>query len=330
MKNASQWLPVAALLALTGCETAVDIPAPEHTPRLALSYVLSNQAPDSLFWLTYPHRLLTVSVSQSTFNTKPVRQPVNAVVELLDAGGQVVEEFRGRYRYYNPTTQDSIDAYYVPRNGFAGQPGQRYTLRASLPGLETAESTLSLPALATIAEAAFVRRTTNQGDYAFAGRLTVSIPDNGATTDYYVATARILDANGRFWGPLGPDYQNDDENDSGVSIERFRLSASYNSRPTAYADQNVNGRTITLAQNVQGYFNGGYDPSNPMVPAPAFVEVTISTITRETYDFYQSMQRYEESDGNPFAEPAPLATNIRNGYGCFGGASDVKYRIPIQ
>ncbi|WP_187632160.1 DUF4249 domain-containing protein [Hymenobacter lutimineralis] len=330
MKTIAQWLPLAALLGLASCETTVDIPAPEHTPRLALSYVLSNQQPDSLYWQTYPHRLLTVSVSQSNFNTKPVRQPVNAVVELLDANGQVVEQFRGRYRYYNPTTQDSLDAYYVPRNGFAGQPGQRYTLRATLPGLETAESTMALPAPATISEASFVRRTTDQGEYAFAGRLTVNVPDNGATADYYLATARVLDANGRFWGPLGPDYRDEDENDSGVDVERFRLSASYNSRPEVYADLNVNGRTIVLGQNVQGYFTGGYNPTNPGIPAPAFVEVTISTITREAYDFYQSVQRYEESYGNPFAEPAPLASNVQKGYGLFGGATDVMYRIPIE
>lgn len=321
---------VLALL-LTGCETAVDIPAPAHTPKLALSYVLSNQLPDSLYWQSYPHRLLTVSVSQPVFDSRAVRQPVNATVELLDANGQVVERFRGRYRYYNPFTQDSTEAYYVPLNGFAGQPGQQYTLRASLPGLPSAESTIKLPVAATIASSSFVRRAAAPNDYpgSLNGRLTVIVPDNAATTDYYVATARVLDAQGRFWGPLGRDYQNQDDG-SDFSVDRFVLTESYGSRPAAYADLNSNGHAITLAQNVQGYFNGYYDPNSPTMPEPAFVEVTISTINKEAYDFYQSVQRYQDSYDNPFAEPAPLASNIRNGYGLFGGATDVKYRIPIQ
>ena len=42
------------------------------------------------------------------------------------------------------------------------------------------------------------------------------------------------------------------------------------------------------------------------------------------------VQRYQDSHDNPFAEPAPLASNIRNGYGLFGGATDTKLVIPIQ
>ncbi|WP_303312624.1 DUF4249 domain-containing protein [Hymenobacter sp. BT730] len=323
---------ILLLLVLTSCEMAVDVPAPKHTPRLAISYVLSNQAPDSLYWQSFPHRLLTVSVSQPVFNTGQVRQPANATVELLDASGQVVERFRGRYRYYNPFTQDSIDAYYEPLYGFAGQPGQRYTLRAALPGLETAESTIELPKPAAIGMASFERRPGNpdESQYFVSGRLALSVPDDAASTDYYVASARVLDAQGRLWGVLSNDYRNE-EPGSDVSIDRFLLSDGYSTRPNVYADLNANGRTLTLAQNVQGYFSGSYNPGQPQAyREPAFIEVTVSTLNREAYNFYQSVLRYQESHDNPFAEPAPLATNIRNGYGLFGGATDTRLVIPIE
>ncbi|AIZ63227.1 hypothetical protein PK28_05160 [Hymenobacter sp. DG25B] len=332
MKALFPILASCLLLGLSSCETVVDVPAPKHTPRLALNYVLSNQAPDSLYWQSYPHRLLTVSVSQSVFNNAEVRQPINATVELLDASGQVVERFRGRYRYYNPYTQDSTGAFYEPQYGFAGQPGQRYTLRAALPGLETAESTLELPAPATIGTATFIRRQSNpnESQYFVAGRLSLSVPDAVASTDYYVATARVLDTQGRFWGMMTNDFQNEDPG-SDVSVDRFRLSDGYSPRPQVYADLNANGRTLTLAQNVQAYFSSNYNPGDPQnYREPAFIEVTISTLTREAYDFYQSVQRYQDSQGNPFAEPAPLAGNIRNGYGLFGGATDTRVIIPIQ
>ena len=55
----------------------------------------------------------------------------------------------------------------------------------------------------------------------------------------------------------------------------------------------------------------------------------VSSITPEAYNFYLSRRRYYDSDGNPFAEPAPLASNVRPSYGLFGGATDVTYRIRI-
>ena len=66
-------------------------------------------------------------------------------------------------------------------------------------------------------------------------------------------------------------------------------------------------------------------------PAPAElagVEV-VSSITVDDYNFYLSRRRYADSHGNLFAEPAPLAGNVRNGYGLFGGATDATYRIRL-
>jgi hypothetical protein len=49
----------------------------------------------------------------------------------------------------------------------------------------------------------------------------------------------------------------------------------------------------------------------------------------DTYEFYQSIQRFYDTEGNPFAEPAPLRSNIQGGYGLFGGATDATLRIKI-
>ncbi len=70
-------------------------------------------------------------------------------------------------------------------------------------------------------------------------------------------------------------------------------------------------------------------PPESRVPAPAYIEVIVSSIPVSTYDFYQSVQRYYDTDGNPFAEPAPLRSNVAPGYGLFGGATDVVLRIKI-
>jgi hypothetical protein len=41
------------------------------------------------------------------------------------------------------------------------------------------------------------------------------------------------------------------------------------------------------------------------------------------------LQRYRSANDNPFAEPAPLRSNVQGGFGLFGGASDVVVRIKL-
>ena len=87
----------------------------------------------------------------------------------------------------------------------------------------------------------------------------------------------------------------------------------------------MNGQRIALASDVRFY---NYCPQ-PGCPQLGFIEVTVSSITKDAYDFYLSRRRYYDSDANPFAEPAPLASNVRPGYGLFGGAADITYRIQL-
>ena len=311
-----------ATTALAGCETAVNLPEPPHTPRVALMYTLTTAPLDSAFQELFSERQLYISNSQRVFSTAELQGRPDATVELRDASGRVVEHYQptkgSRYGYY--------PGYYLPVQGFRPQPGQSYTLRASLPGLETAESTLTMPAAPVIESASYEPRTVpgpNSGEYK--GRLNVALRDDPNATNYYLAFARLLDRQGQpsAYGSLFVNY---DSQSSAVSIGQFQLSSpgqGYSIYP--FADTNVNGQRIALATDVRFY---NYC-SQPGCPQPGFIEVTVSSITKDAYDFYLSRRRYYDSDGNPFAEPAPLASNVRPGYGLFGGAADVTYRITL-
>ena len=321
MKNLS-WTLFLTAAALAGCESATDLPEPPHTPRVALMYTLTNAPLDSSFYDLFQQRRLYISNSQRVFDTNYLTGRPDATVELRDAGGRMVERYRptkgSQYGYY--------PGYYLPVQGFRPQPGQSYTLRASLPGLETAESTLTMPIAPVIESGSYDSRAVpgpNSGEYK--GRLNLALRDDPNATNYYLAFARLLDRQGRpgTWGSLSVDY---DSQSSAVSIGQFQLSNTgqgYSIYP--FADTNVNGQRIALASDVRFY---SYCPQ-PGCPQPGFIEVTVSSITKDAYDFYLSRRRYYDSDGNPFAEPAPLASNVRPGYGLFGGAADVTYRIQL-
>ncbi|MFD2718165.1 DUF4249 domain-containing protein [Hymenobacter monticola] len=329
MKNLSA---LAALLlaaaALAGCETSADLPEPPHTPRVSLFYVLTPTPQDSSFLELFQQRQLYVSNSQHVFSNDRLVGRANATVELRDGAGRVVERYRPVGSNYSSTYRND-PGYYRPVLGFRPQPGQPYTLRASLPGLETVESTQTLPTAPTIESVAFQKRgTTNYGSAT--GRLTVTVRDDAGADNYYLVFARVLNAQGQPL-PYG-DLQTDEDDDSGISIDQFQLSntqqqynlGAFGIHP--YADTNHDGERLTLNADVR-YNTGCYSPG--ACPPPAFVEVTVSSLTADAYNFYLSNRRYYDADGNPFAEPAPLAGNVRQGYGLFGGATNATYRVQI-
>lgn len=325
MKKAFSFFALGAALALASCETTTAVDTPPHTPRLSLNYTLSSRGPQKFFADRNPY----VSTSQSILETTNLAGRADATVELRDASGQVVEQFRPRARAGYGV--DSLRGYYVATRGYAGQPGRSYTLRASAPGVEAVEARLTMPALATIEDGRYVLDPTR--NYSVNGRLSFSIPDNVATTDYYLAYARVLDAAGQPWGFVTQDYSGRSNDGLDIKLNRFDLSqpgSPYQTLPIS--DAGRNGQRLVFSNDVSLFYNGGNSAGGGAsnVPLkPAFIEVTVSSIPADTYNYYQSIQRYNDTDGNPFAEPAPLRSNVPGGYGLFAGASDVVLRIPL-
>ncbi|WP_161599599.1 DUF4249 family protein [Hymenobacter nivis] len=332
MKKSFLWLPLAAAGALAGCESVVNVEPPAHTPRLALTYTLTNGVTQAGNWNFYDARDLYVSTSQGVLVTKNLAGRADATVELRDDAGQVVEQFRAKNRA--PYGSDSLRGYYAPTRGYVGQPGQRYTLRASAPGVETVEAALALPAVPVLGAGSFVPNppaSFSPSGNRF-GRLSFAIADDAATANYYLAYARVLDANGQPWGRVFQDNSDrDDQVGPDVNLNRFDLSdpgTFYQTLPVS--DAGRNGQRLVYSGKVRYYYSPPSGFGNyPNPPAPAFVEVLVSAIPVDTYNYYLSVLRYYDTEQSIFAEPAPLRSNVPGGYGLFAGASDTVLRIPL-
>ncbi|WP_046246075.1 DUF4249 domain-containing protein [Hymenobacter terrenus] len=327
MKNLTALSILLAAALLTSCETSVDVPEPPHTPRVALSFTLTPTPQDSSFEELYQQRQLYISSSQSVFDQKALTGRADATVELRDAAGNIVE----RYEPVRAFLGFSSTGAYRPVLGYQPQPGQTYTLRAAVPGLETVESTQTIPTPPVVESGTYTPRAGGSGTSSSQqrGRVNLVLQDDPATANYYVAYARVLDAQGKpgQWSSLDVDYGDED---TGLNIEQFQLS-SLRTRSDVYpfADTNVNGKRISLASDVSFFTTSPCPPGQPSCPTPTYIEVYVSSITPEAYNFYLSRRRYEDSDDSPFAEPAPLTSNVRSGYGLFAGAADATYRIPL-
>ena len=327
---------LGSLALLTSCEAVVNVPTPARTPQLSLLYTLSNQPITADYNQYFYNRNPYVSSSLSTLATTRLQGRADATVELHDASGQVVEEFKPDTSAHQPT--DYRYGNYLPVRGYVGQPGQAYTLRASAPGLAPLEATLTLPAPAIVdaTTASFVTKpqVIAAGPYPFIydyyGQLSFAILDAAATTDYYAVYARVFDAAGQPWGYVYQDNSGRDTNGPDINLNRFDLSSSndvYKILPVS--DAGRNGQRINFSQPVGFYSSQPYNQQRPVPPPPAYLDITVSSLPPATYDFYQSVQRYYDTNGNPFAEPAPLRSNFQGGYGLFGGATDVTLRIKL-
>jgi hypothetical protein len=57
------------------------------------------------------------------------------------------------------------------------------------------------------------------------------------------------------------------------------------------------------------------------------IDVYFSNVSQTTHYFNRSYQLYQETQGNPFAQPVQVYSNITNGFGVFGGSQSEVYRI---
>ena len=335
MKLSPATLLLSLALLLGACESSTNLPEPPHTPKVALTYSLSNQDTSQVDGSLLRSRQLFVSASQRVFNPRFPESRADATVEITDATGAVVERFvpatftssgQQSYRYqYGP-------GHYLPTLGLVGQPGATYTLRATAPGLPPATSTMQLPAVPVIKNATFTPRSRDGARVS--GRFAITLADDPAVANYYLVYVRAVYAQPQRQIPVSNYLNTDDTNDLGVQVDDFRLSQPTDySRygPEPYPDTNVNGREFTLSTTCSyaDYSAFCSDPTQCPGQILDYLEVRVSSITADTYRFYQSEKQSFASRDNPFAEPASLLSNVSPGYGLFGGATDAVYRLRL-
>ncbi|NOZ36075.1 MAG: DUF4249 domain-containing protein [Chlorobi bacterium] len=87
-----------------------------------------------------------------------------------------------------------------------------------------------------------------------------------------------------------------------------------------FSDNLFNGKNFTL--NTTVYVN--------TESAPNKVYVGLHSVTEDFYQYVISYSKYQDIEGNPFAEPVNIKTNIHHGFGFFSGYSTKKDSIIID
>ena len=310
-------LLLAGTAILPACETIVEVPIPAHTPKLAVRCTIGNEKLDSSLYAYFPTFLPFVSFSQSILSTKEMDGLNNASVVITDDNGKVVETFRND----TETNHYFGNGYYKPVTEFTPQAGQRYTLTVSAPGYEPVTSTLTLPNEISGIQGTFTK--TGDDFYSVNGRVTLTIPDKGNENNYYLIYGVLLDEQKKI---SERNYFDEEEDDSGLGTDindihfsEARYNDFYGFRP--FDDKSFNGTTVTISRKVNFYGTDSFQPK--------YLRLIVSSITEDNFKFLKSLQLYNDSNGNPFAEPVRVKGNIQNGYGCFGGFTNTYFDIPL-
>jgi hypothetical protein len=186
----------------------------------------------------------------------------------------------------------TIDQYVLPLSEFSLALGVEYTLRVKAPTGEEVVARTTIPVEAPTVESATLDSNSyinNFGEEINEFIYKTTLTDNSDDFQYY----RFIYYNEDFWVP-GESY-------------RYIAGISYRD------DESLVDGKIYVEENVTYYgYNGGF--SNK--------QLAVLSCSESYYRYHKSLQN--QSDGNPFAEPTLVYSNVEGGLGAFGG-----YRMTV-
>ena len=318
-------LVVSAVL-LTACDafdTIVDVDIPEEPPRLVANAFL--QADSAV--------VLELTQSQSILSNANLREVAGATATLLEEGQQVatLEEVGTPGLYYS---------------SFTPTVGKNYTLQVSKSGFESVEATTFIRPPVVIrgleVDTTLFIYTYNDGDSVITERSVVvnearvSFNDPADERNYYELLAYRYeqqfvgdyDAQGNYFITDTVRYlaqlylSSDDPAVSDGESDFLEGDSDFYGNVLAFSDELFNGKSYTLRFKVDAYYYEGQ--------AEPQLYIVLRSVNEGQYRYFRSVDLQYENEGNPFAEPVQVYSNVTNGYGIVSGSSADQVVIDLE
>lgn len=284
MRIKSIILIAAAALPLVNCELVVDANVPKIKPRLVINGVVNSDS------------LLTVSITQSRYvlDNQAFFTPVeNAEVKVTDEHGVQYDLLHWTGEWYRASVR--------PASGI------RYTLNVSAPDFDPVVASARMPKMVAILDAKIDSSEVVHGAVNPRIPVEVTFQDQELEENYY--EIRIIQRVARKYATSDGQVREDT-----IFAVRPLLAPGGNQedRTSIFDDTLFNGRTYTFKSEVslQYYFPGG---------TVLETHLTLISISPEYYRYLTTRNLQRDTDGDPFAQPVLVFSNIENGMGIFGG-----------
>ncbi|MBK6950864.1 MAG: DUF4249 domain-containing protein [Crocinitomicaceae bacterium] len=269
---------------LFSCEKEIPLDAEQKEPRIVVNSIFGDG--DTI----YVH----VSESRDVLFEGDLPNLTTAVVKLQDINGNQLGDFThlgdGIYKLTN----------YLP------VVGQTYQLVVTNTGFDQVNAQTQTPSVITISTIDTLRKN-DEMDYA------IKFSDDPSITNYYaIAIEKISIFDDGFGGyEIYSDYYFE-------TAEIFTQNGSTDVDGTKYG-------SIFLFSDAT--FSGGqcvFDASN-YIPVESsdslIVVVSLMSLSEDYFKYKLSLEKYQETAGDPFAQPVQVYSNVENGFGIFGGYS---------
>jgi hypothetical protein len=273
-------LLIAILLAITACEKEVtNIKLPQGSSKLVVTSFISPQ-----------DTLLRVSVLESVpaigKNTLTIADIPNATVSISDGERSV-----------NLLYNTQVLAYTAEADDMPIIPGHTYSLKVSDAKGRKAEARCTVPVTQEIPLEIAIDSAKNQYNNNFMDYfMTMKWQDTPGEINYYCIFAEIYTSQ----GPSGTPY-----------FQPVYFVDSYN-RIQLYSDNRLDGAKFSSPKGVVWK-----RPSSPEFPASNTLIAYLLNTDEHYYRYHQSLNNNNNVDGNPFAEPVLIYSNMNGGLGVF-------------
>lgn len=282
-----------AVVALASCTKTVKVKVPEMKEGLTLFCTTET---GSQMWV-----IVGKSYSILRYNNKQDLFVTNATVKMY-ADGQFIETLK----------YDADMGAYL--SAVAAEAGKLYKLTVEAQGYTTIEAEAKAPEKipVTYTEVKDTAIPSSFGGFTMATSVTMQFNDPPGQANYYLLS--FYGAEQVAYGDLyTPSYECLTIKDPSIDQQMDIFGESCLNGEILFNDDLFNGRTKLLMSFVNSY---------PATPIPVgsdsvYALYKLMHVSEAHYRYNRSFRKAQEADGNPFAEPVNVYTNVKNGYGIF-------------
>ena len=294
------FLLLSISLVYISCEKVIPFEGDVNIPKLVINSIFQS---DSTF-------KVHVSSSRSVIDTASFQNIEDAVVNIKDDNGSIIETLN-----------------YVENGFYIGQTfpqeNQTYSLQVTHPNYTNITSSDSLPSPITINS---IDTSTNvdpiNGDRL---QITLNFNDPESSQNYYLIETYSVNEYLVIKNSDTTEYELDTTKQFMVlTDEVFQNGGSPWREQGLFNDLLFNGQNKALELEIPYDNWSGTEDGYEWSYTTLGVRVYLHNISKSYYYYRTSLELYQSTSGNPFAQPVQVYSNIENGFGVFAG-SQISY-----
>ena len=267
-----------------------------------------------------------ITKSLSALDNAKIKPLKNASIELSDDKGskEIIK-------------WDVDNEAYLSQNMIA-EAGKTYSVKITAPGLPVVTSQTIIPNSVNLTPLDFTVKgkinTTWSGGgsggsytYCESASISITLADNPNEKNNYAIELESVFASGPSsnfsyywdWSCLYPGLER---------VYGYDVFRGYGNIRFYLKDEQFNGKNIKLNFNAASPY-GSMFLGNETDSIIGY-NVMIKNMTDDLYLHWNSIDKAQETEGNPFEEPVQIYHNMKGGYGIFGGFNENKVFLPLK